>query len=221
MKHYIYIRVSTDKQEYDRQINLFNEHGYELEVVEVPHTLKESTPYPNTIISKREDVEIYFETYSAKTSIDRKELQELLSVIKKDDIVVVSELSRLARSLKDLLDIMETINNIGAGFLSLKDRLDLTTPMGKLMFNMIGAFNQFERDIISERTKEGLEASRNNGVKLGRPAVHNHKQIVADYLRDDKVTYRDLAKKYDISIGNIGHIMKKYNVDVKKRKIIK
>jgi DNA invertase Pin-like site-specific DNA recombinase len=90
------------------------------------------------------------------------ELQDCLKHLREGDVLVVWKLDRLSRSLSDLLRILE-IDKAGASFKSLTETLDTSGPCGRLMMNMLGSFNQFEREIIKERTKLGLERARSNG----------------------------------------------------------
>ena len=91
---------------------------------------------------------------------DRPKLQELLNYIRKGDTIVVWKLDRLSRSLKDLLFIMEQIENKEAGFKSLTESIDTTTSAGKMMIQMVGVFAEFERNILKERTRKGLEYAK-------------------------------------------------------------
>ncbi len=111
---------------------------------------------------------IYSEQVSGKKA-DRPKLNELLGQVRNGDVVVVWKLDRLGRSLRDLVSLMSKFQEIGVGFKSLKDNIDTTTPMGKLNFHLFAALAEFERDIISERTKAGLSAARARGRKGGRP----------------------------------------------------
>src|SRR6266496_4626682 len=100
---------------------------------------------------------------------DRPEFLRLLDVARAGDVIVVWKLDRLGRSLKDLIETVQTLEKRGIELRSLKENIDTTTPTGKLMFHMIAALAEFERDIISERTQAGLEAARARGRKGGRP----------------------------------------------------
>lgn len=99
---------------------------------------------------------------------ERPKLQELLHYIRKGDTVVVWKLDRLSRSLKDLLFLMEQIENKGAGFKSLTESIDTTTSGGKMMMQMIGVFAEFERNMLKERTIKGLEYAKEQGRVGGR-----------------------------------------------------
>lgn len=116
---------------------------------------------------------IYQETMTG-TKKDRPELNAMLDFIREGDVVVVCELTRISRSTKDLFDLVEKIETKGAKIKSLKESwLDTTTAHGKLLFTMFAGLAQFERDLISERTKSALAAKKAAGVKLGRPRVND------------------------------------------------
>lgn len=137
-----YARVSTTEQILDRQIDQLREYGCEK----------------------------IFEEKTTGTKIDRPELQKLLEQLRKEDIIVVCELTRLSRSTKDLFALVEEIENKGASIKSLKESwLDTTTPHGKLLLTVFAGISQFERDLIAERTKEGLKSARARGRNGGRP----------------------------------------------------
>ncbi len=99
----------------------------------------------------------------------RAALERALRAVKAGDVLVVWKLDRLGRSLQDLIAILDQINSRGAGFASLSDGIDTTTPVGKLLFHVTGAMAEFERSLISERTKAGMEAARRKGRRPGRP----------------------------------------------------
>jgi DNA invertase Pin-like site-specific DNA recombinase len=108
---------------------------------------------------------------------DRPELLRLLDQLRKGDILIVSRLDRLSRSLRDLLMIMERIEESEAGFRSLSEAIDTTTAPGRMMMQMVGAFAEFERAILRERTKTGLDAARKEGRIGGRrPKLRTNQQ---------------------------------------------
>jgi DNA invertase Pin-like site-specific DNA recombinase len=100
---------------------------------------------------------------------DRPGLAALLAHLRTGDVVVVAKYDRLARSLKDLIEIVETVGRAGAGFRSLAEDIDTTTPAGRLVFHVFASIAEFERARIAERTREGLEAARRRGRIGGRP----------------------------------------------------
>ena len=99
---------------------------------------------------------------------NRPELQRLLDHLRKGDVLVVWKLDRLSRSLRDVLTIMERIQEAKAGFRSLTEAIDTTTPAGRMMMQMIGSFAEFERAMLRERTRAGLESARGEGRIGGR-----------------------------------------------------
>src|SRR3954462_2586951 len=99
---------------------------------------------------------------------DRPELHRLLDHLRKGDVLVVWKLDRLSRSLRDVLTLMEQLREAGAGFRSLTEAIDTTTPAGRMMMQMVGAFAEFERAMLRERTKAGLDAARQDGRIGGR-----------------------------------------------------
>ena len=99
----------------------------------------------------------------------RPELDRMLEQLRDSDVVIVTKYDRLARSLKDLLEIVEVIRERGAGFRSLAEDIDTTTPAGRLVFHVFASIAQFERERISERTREGLASARRRGRIGGRP----------------------------------------------------
>jgi len=117
------------------------------------------------------DIDKFFiEKVSAK-DVNRPELQSMLDYIREDDTIYVKDFSRLARSTKDLLDIVEKLNKKGVKLISLKENLDSNTPTGKLMLTMIGAIYEFERTNLLERQKEGIAIAKRDGKYKGRKEI--------------------------------------------------
>ena len=131
-------------------------------------TKDQSLALQKDALSKEGCTQIYEEKASGKNA-ERPELQKMLSQLRKDDLVVVWKLDRLGRSLQDLVRLMSFFQEKEVGFKSLQDHIDTTTPVGRLNFHLFAALAEFERDIISERTKAGLAAARARGRKGGRP----------------------------------------------------
>ena len=100
---------------------------------------------------------------------DRPELHSALDHLREGDVLVVWKLDRLSRSLKDLLHVLEKITEAKAGFRSLTEAINTTTPAGRMMLQMLGAFAEFERSMVRERTRLGLLAARERGRIGGRP----------------------------------------------------
>jgi DNA invertase Pin-like site-specific DNA recombinase len=108
---------------------------------------------------------------AAGGTADRPELEKLLSALKPGDVLMAYKVDRLARSLYDLMRVLRTVEAAGATFRSLTEPIETTTPAGRMMVQMLGAFAEFERAIIRERCMAGLQVAKDRGVKLGRPRV--------------------------------------------------
>ena len=135
----------------------------------------------------------------------RPELDRLLDQLRKGDVITVTKYDRLARSLRDLLDIVDTIQAHGAGFRSLAEDIDTTTPAGRLVFHVFASIAQFERERISERTKEGLEAARKRGRVGGRPpALSPVQREEVKRMRDDEGrSLPEIAHLFRVSVKTI------------------
>lgn len=118
---------------------------------------------------------IHVEKLSASNK-RRPKLDWALSVLRPGDVLVVWKLDRIARSLVDMLTRIQAIEAQGAGFRSLTEEIDTTTPAGKLMLHMLGALAQFERDLVVQRTRAGVAAARARGVRFGQPKKLNPQQ---------------------------------------------
>src|SRR5215475_6968679 len=103
------------------------------------------------------------------SKFERKGLEQLLAFVRSGDTVIVWKLDRLGRSLKDLIETFNLLKDRGVDFISLTEKIDTTTPGGKLIFHLMGALAEFERDLIRERTSAGLAAARARGRVGGRP----------------------------------------------------
>lgn len=102
----------------------------------------------------------------------------MIEQLREGDIIVITELARLSRSTKELFKLMDIIEKKGANIKSIKESwVDTTTPQGKFMFTIFAGISQFERDLISQRTKEGLAAARARGKKGGRPNIYSNTKI--------------------------------------------
>jgi DNA invertase Pin-like site-specific DNA recombinase len=118
---------------------------------------------------KRECCERVFTDKMSGKRFDRPEFLKMLDMARSGDVIVVWRLDRLGRSLKELIETINMLAERGIELQSLKEHIDTTTPTGKLMFHIMGAMAEFERDVISERTQAGLEAARARGRRGGRP----------------------------------------------------
>ena len=168
-----YARVSTDDQNLDAQTDALKAAGAE---------------------------RIFADTISGVRR-DRPELGAMLDQLRPGDVVVVAKYDRLARSLRDLLDLVETIKDRGAGFRSLAEDIDTTTPAGRLVFHVFASIAQFERERIAERTKEGLQAAKARGRIGGRPpALTADQKAEVRRMRDDEQrTVAEIARLFKVS----------------------
>lgn len=149
--------------------------------------------------------QIYQEKISSSAR-ERPQLQRLLSQLRTGDTVVIWKLDRLARSLPELVRLVNEIQEKGAGLHSLHDHIDTTTPHGRFTFHLFAALAEFERDIIRERTKAGLAAARARGRVGGRPKglsqKAEHTAIIAEQLyREGKLTVKEICEQLSISKG--------------------
>lgn len=110
---------------------------------------------------------------------DRPQLEELLKVLRKGDKIVIYKLDRISRSTKHLIELSEKFKELGVDFISILDNIDTSNAMGKFFFRRMASIAELERDIISERTKTGLNAARARGKKGGRPQKHTDKVEMA------------------------------------------
>lgn len=147
---------------------------------------------------------IFADTISG-TNRERPELGQLLDQLRNGDVVTVTKYDRLARSLHDLLDIVKVIEERGAGFRSLAEDIDTTTPAGRLIFHVFASIAQFERERISERTKEGLQAARKRGRVGGRPpALSAAQKAEVRRMRDDEGrSIAAIARLFEVSEATI------------------
>jgi DNA invertase Pin-like site-specific DNA recombinase len=145
-----------------------------------------------------------FEEKASGARWDRPQLHNALEQLREGDVSVVWKLDRLSRSLKDLLLIMEKVNDAGAGFRSITEAVDTTTSAGRMLMQMLGSFAEFERLMVRERTRAGLAAARDRGTRLGRPAKLSvlQQQEVIKAVRDGSKTAADAARLFGLHRSN-------------------
>lgn len=171
-----YARVSTDAQELHRQLDALDKVGYD---------------------------KLIQEKYTG-TKKDRAGLQQLLDTVREGDTVIVESISRLGRKTLDILSTIEELTNRGIVFISLKENMDTTTPTGKAMLGMMAVIAQLERDLIVQRTKEGLDSAKQRGVKLGRPKLDEQKVQDALKLYDEgNHSIKEIIRVTGISQGKL------------------
>lgn len=170
---------------------------------------------------QRDAVEAYANEIEASIAIyeeqesggkrDRAELANAIKAARKGDIFVIYKLDRLARSTRQLYEVTDELTDKGIEFVSLSDRIDTTTPMGRAMFGMMAVFAEFERDIIGERTRAGLEAARKRGRIGGRPKISDSikKDVVRLYGKGESAT--GIARMYGIGRSTVYKIINQTN----------
>jgi DNA invertase Pin-like site-specific DNA recombinase len=135
------------------------------------------------------------------TARSRPELDRLLDQLRQGDVITVTKYDRLARSLRDLLDIVDTIQAHGAGFRSLAEDIDTTTPAGRLVFHVFASIAQFERERISERTKEGRKRGRVGGRP---PALSAAQKAEVRRMRDEELRpLPEIAQLFRVSAKTV------------------
>ena len=180
-----YARVSTEEQNLDLQKIAIEKYAQtqQLEVV------------------------LYVEKISSR-KVERIELNNAIKAAAKGDIFVVYKLDRLARSTKELYQITDDLSKKEISFVSIYDHFDTTTATGKAMFGMLAVFAEFERDIIQQRTKAGLEAARKRGKVGGRPSIDIATRRRRKKLFDNGERASDLAKEYGVGRSTVYKILK-------------
>ena len=141
---YGYARVSTSDQNLDRQKDILKKYG----------------------------VDVMFCEKMSGTKKNRPELDRMLSEVEDGDTIVIESLSRLGRSVKNLAELMELFNSRNIRLVSMKETIDTTSSTGRLLFTILSSLAQFERDVLVERTREGLSAARARGRMGGRPKTN-------------------------------------------------
>src|SRR6516162_592331 len=150
---------------------------------------------------------VYSEKKSGARS-DRPELAKLLRRLNPGDVLMVTRLDRLARSTRDLLNILDTIAKAEAGFKSVADAwADTTTPHGRLMLTILGGLAEFERELIRARTGEGRTRAKARGVRFGRPpklTAHQRQEALQRLAAGE--TQADIARSYNVDATTIGRL---------------
>jgi len=179
-----YVRVSTVEQNEARQIEALEKHN----------------------------IDKWFKEKVSGKDTNRPQLQAMIDFVREGDTVYIHDFSRLARSTKDLLHIVETLNKKGVHLVSNKENVDTSTPTGKLMLTMIGAIAEFERANLLERQKEGIAIAQKNGAYKGRKAKEIDNKFVELYERYNKreINKSQMAKELEISRPTLDKMIKEY-----------
>ena len=152
-----------------------------------------------------------FEDKLSGKNKERPQLQAMVDYVRDGDIVYIHSLDRLGRNTKDLIEIMETLRTKGVTVIFHKQGLEFkpnaNNPMNDLMFNMLSAFAQFEREILLERQKEGIAIAKEKGKYKGSKEKINNKDEIKQLVADG-MSYRKIAEKLKISLSTIQRTMK-------------
>ncbi|CAG9368244.1 resolvase [Clostridium perfringens] len=180
-----YARVSTEDQNLDRQIDLLIDYG----------------------VDKRN---IYQEKISG-TKTHREQLDKMIDELQEGDTVIIADLTRISRSTKDLLDIIDRIKAKGASIKSIKDTwLDTSSdnPYNSFLLTVMSGLSQLERDLISQRTKEGLKSAKARGRNGGRPSKRNDKSDTVGLLYKEGYKIVDIVKQTGLSRATVYRVLK-------------
>ncbi len=187
MANIAYIRVSTEDQNTARQEELFKQYNID---------------------------RFFMEKVSGKNIKDRPELQKMMDYVREGDVVYVESISRFGRSLQDLLNLINQLNDKGVQFKSLKEGdIDTTTPTGKLVFSIFASLAEFERETIKQRQAEGIAIAKAKGVYKGRVRKEiNRSDFISLYNRwqSKEITKEYMRKKLNISLSTLDRRIAQY-----------
>lgn len=181
-----YVRVSTQEQNEARQLEALEKYSIE---------------------------KWFTEKVSGKNMTDRPELNNMLDFVREGDTVYIHDFSRLARSTKDLLEIVEKLNDKGVHLVSNKENVDTSTATGKLMLTMIGAIAEFERQNLLDRQAEGIAIAKREGKYQGRKAINIDSEVFkAQYerYRSREINKTELARVLKVSRPTLDKMIKEY-----------
>ena len=195
MSNIAYIRVSTENQNTSRQEELFKSYNID---------------------------KYYIEKVSGKNIKDRPELIKMMDYVREGDVVYVESISRFGRSLQDLFNLINQINEKGVQFKSLKEGdIDTTTPTGKLVFSIFASLAEFERETIRQRQAEGIAIAKANGVYKGRVKKSiDQAQFQSLYTRwqNGEIKKKYMAKKLGISLATLDRRIEEYKDNASKHR---
>ncbi len=176
-----YIRVSTQKQNLEVQQDALNNYGID---------------------------KLYEEKASGRNT-NRPVLNEVINYLRKNDTLVIYDLSRLGRTVHQVMKLIEYFSQNNIGFTSLKDDLDITTPIGRAMVSIIASFNQMQVEIQNEKIKEGISNAKMHGKKFGRKPLSINKIKIIKTLKKEGYTNQEIANHLGISKRTVINYNKK------------
>lgn len=166
-----YIRVSTQKQNLEVQQDALNKYGVD---------------------------KLYQEKASGRNT-NRPVLNEVIDYLRPNDTLVIYDLSRLGRTVHQVMKLIEYFSELNIGFISLKEHLDITTAIGKAMTSIIASFNQMQVEIQNEKIKEGIENAKAHGKRIGRKPIAPDKVKIIKALKKEGCTNQEIANHLNIS----------------------
>lgn len=188
MKTIAYARISTQHQQLDAQITALNKYGYD---------------------------RLYSEQESGRKT-NRCELTKALESLEPGDTFVIFKLDRLSRGTKHLLQLMEFFDERNIEFVSIQNNINTKTPMGKFFFTIMSAFAEMEADLIRERVIAGLDAAKEKGVVLGRPATNRNIDTVIDDYSKQVYSISEIARRNNVSRPTVYRYLKLHNINYQK-----
>lgn len=178
-------------------------------------TLEQNTESQFEIL-KQYKIDKYFEEKISAKNTNRPKLMEMLDYVRNGDTVYVKDFSRLARSTKDLLEILEKLENKGVKLVSNKENLDTSTPAGKLMVTMLGAIYEFERANLLERQKDGIAVAKREGKYKGRKKISkptNWQEVYSDWSCR-KITAKKACELLKLKTNTFYNFVKEERKDI-------
>ena len=162
-------------------------------------TTEQNTARQEVIMEKLGVEKLFHEKLTGKNA-DRPQLNLMMDYVREGDTVVVESYSRLARSTKDLLDLVEKLNQKNVRFISQKENIDTSTPQGRLMFTVFAGLVQFERECMLQRQREGIEVAKQQGKYKGRPKklLDNFMELYAA-IKNDEMSISKASKLLGVS----------------------
>lgn len=156
--------------------------------------------------------QVFIEKVSGKNITDRPVLNNLMATLKSGDKLIVDSISRFARNTKDLISLVEDLNNKGVIFVSLKESIDTTTPTGMFMLTIFGAVAQLERDYIKDRQMEGIAIAKQDGKFKGRKPIEYPKQWDKYYkmMKEETIKGVDVMRILDLKKTTFYKLVKQY-----------
>lgn len=181
-----YIRVSSETQETGRQEELLKQFNLD---------------------------KVFIEKASGK-NMERTEFKKMMDYIREDDVLYVESISRLSRSIRDLLSIVDTLNNKNVNLIVLKENIDTSSPQGKFILSIFGALSELEREQILQRQKEGIEIAKAAGKFKGKQFKKIDEEIFLKNLKkweNKDITAREFARRCGITTNSLYRRIKRYN----------